>query len=527
MTTVNFIYPPPQNINDPIFNVDNFPVAPLLNGGLGSGTGPTGAEGPTGPFGGPTGPTGSFGPTGAFGGPIGPTGYTGVPGPTGSIGPTGSLGQTGATGLGKTGPPGATGPIGPTGTGGVIGHWGSFWSTEDQENPTLGNANVVTYDATDPDSNGVSIVDGSKITVSQVGVYDLQFSIQIDRTSGFGTDTADIWLAKNGSVVPDTNTRVTVSGGASAAKTVAAWNFVLKLEEDDYLELYWSATDTNIILHHEDGQTSPTRPAIPSVIATLTQVMYTQVGPTGSQGSTGQMGLTGSIGIQGPTGPTGIQGIQGPTGNEGSTGSTGIKGDTGPPGIQGIQGVTGPMGLTGDFGPTGMPGTASATGSTGPPGAGIILGGLVNEVLTKNSNTNYDTYWSSSFTGTNVFADTVYAGGYRVRSGTSGAIGGNRFNFNWTGSSIDAWIDTSNFGDIRNSSVTSSISTANAVGSYAFLELLTSYPVPGGVGFGATVASTYLSPTDTSNTNAGSVSGTWRCMGRCSRGAGSLFVRIS
>jgi len=268
-------------------------------------------------------------------------------------------------------------------------------------------------------------------------------------------------------------------------------------------------------------------------------------GYTGDTGPTGNIGDTGPFGYTGDTGPDGIPGTAVNTGATGSTGYTGCTGPTGIPGTSSGTGATGPEGSTGytgwtgpegipgtavntgATGPTGLPGVATNTGSTGPPGVGIILGGLVNEVLTKASNTNYDTYWSSSFTGTDVSAGTIYVSGYRVRAGTGGGLGGNRFNFDWTGSSIDAWIDSTNFGDIRNSSVNSSMRTANAVGSYAFLELLSSYPVPGGVSFGSTVVSTYLSPTDTLDNNSGSVSGTWRCMGRCSRGAGSLWVRIS
>ena len=33
---------------------------------------------------------------------------------------------------------------------------------------------------------------------------------------------------------------------------------------------------------------------------------------------------------------------------------------------------------------------------------GAFTGGTENQILTKKSNTSYDTYWSSSFTGTNA-----------------------------------------------------------------------------------------------------------------------------
>ena len=85
-----------------------------------------------------------------------------------------------------------------------------------------------------------------------------------------------------------------MSGGATAAKTVAAWNYMLELNAGDYVQLMWRTSDTRLELIHEGASTSPTRPAIPSVIVTAHQVMYTQLGPTGSSGVTGPTGPTGA-----------------------------------------------------------------------------------------------------------------------------------------------------------------------------------------------------------------------------------------
>ncbi len=88
-------------------------------------TGPTGAQGTTGPIG-ATGPTGTKGVTG-------PTGVTGTTGSTGSIGATGLIGPQGATGsqgdIGLTGPQGDTGSTGPKGTIGPQGDTGLTGST--------------------------------------------------------------------------------------------------------------------------------------------------------------------------------------------------------------------------------------------------------------------------------------------------------------------------------------------------------------------------------------------------------------
>jgi hypothetical protein len=168
-----------------------------------------------------------------------------------------------------------------------LGYWGSFYSTQDQVAASTTVAYPITLNNTDPDSNGVSIVSNSRITFANSGVYNIEFSAQADRVSGSGTDTIDIWFRKNGTDLPESNGVITVSGGAAAAKTIAAWNYMLELVANDYIELIWRTSDTRLELIHEPAGTSPTRPAVPSVIVTAHQVMYTQLGPTGATGPTG------------------------------------------------------------------------------------------------------------------------------------------------------------------------------------------------------------------------------------------------
>jgi len=256
-------------------------------------TGATGSIGPTGP----TGATGSIGPTG----PTGPTGADSiVPGPTGatgSIGPTGPTGPTGADSIvpGPTGATGPTGPQGPTGSGGVLGYWGSFWSNLDQSATAANTGYAITLENTDPDSNGVYLSNASRINFQHAGVYSIIFSVQFANTHVQIHD-ANVWFKKNGSNIPDSDSKWSVveSHGGEEGHAIGAVNLVLKLNAGDYIELYWQTNDTRIILQNDPAV--PPAPAIPSVIVTATQVMYTQIGPTGP---------TGPQGIQGPTGPTG------------------------------------------------------------------------------------------------------------------------------------------------------------------------------------------------------------------------------
>jgi hypothetical protein len=243
-----------------------------------------------------------------------------------------------------TGPTGPTGATGTTGAGGALGYYGSFYDQTTQTAAVINTAYPMALGVT-AEANGVSIVSGKQITVGYAGVYDLQFSAQLEDTGGGGSGkTVDIWLRKNGVNVTDSNTKVTIT--SSTKYSVPAWNWVLTLAANDYLEIMWSTDSTAIQL--SSAAAASIHPAIPSVIATLTQVMYTQLGPTGPTGPTGAIGPTG------PTGPTGAAStVAGPTGPTGPTGATGLTGPTGPTGPTGLTGATGPTGPTGATGPTG------------------------------------------------------------------------------------------------------------------------------------------------------------------------------
>lgn len=138
---------------------------------------------------------------------------------------------------------------------------------------TAANEQIITFNTVDS-ALGISIVGGSQITVSRAGVYNLQFSAQFDKTDS-GRDTFELWLKKNGQPVDWSNT--TCDANNNDAKVVAAWNFVMPLAAGDYLELAWWSADVDMRLfaqaaHAEVPGVSPARPAIPSVILTMTGV---------------------------------------------------------------------------------------------------------------------------------------------------------------------------------------------------------------------------------------------------------------
>ena len=209
---------------------------------------------------GDTGATGETGPQGIKG----DTGAQGIPGVQGESGLVGTSGASG--GAGSTGAQGSQGIQGIPGT--MSAYYGNFYSDAVQTNPTPNAVNAMTLTSISG-ANGVTLVESSKIRVTNAGVYNLQFSAQLNKTDA-GDDSIDIWLAKNGNNVAWSNTRTWLVG--NNAKQVAGWSFVINLAAGDYVQLYWSSADGDVRLYAEPAPIVPIRPGIPSVIATLTQV---------------------------------------------------------------------------------------------------------------------------------------------------------------------------------------------------------------------------------------------------------------
>lgn len=143
--------------------------------------------------------------------------------------------------------------------------YGSFYDLTDQTAALANTAYAMAFGNTDY-SNGVTIGSPtSRVYVDRPGLYNIQFSTQLDKTSA-NAGNVWIWLDKNGSTVANSATQVTLQG--SSAATVAAWNFLLEMNAGDYFRLMWSTDDTDCFIKH-DTAVAPV-PDIPSIILTVT-----------------------------------------------------------------------------------------------------------------------------------------------------------------------------------------------------------------------------------------------------------------
>jgi hypothetical protein len=148
--------------------------------------------------------------------------------------------------------------------------YGAFQDSTDQTAANTTTAYAITFDTTDF-TNGVTLSNSSRLNVAQAGIYNLQFSIQFKNTTNDGQDV-DVWIRKNGTNIDNSNSRFHLparKSGGDPSHLIAALNFFFSLAANDYVEIMWRPTDVGVSLEHFATSSSPTRPAVPSVIATL------------------------------------------------------------------------------------------------------------------------------------------------------------------------------------------------------------------------------------------------------------------
>ena len=150
--------------------------------------------------------------------------------------------------------------------------FGAFSSSVDQTG-SISAGTVLTFNSTDV-ADGITLVSGSRLTVPNDGVYNLQFSAQLKNLENAQHD-ATIWFRINGVDVPNSATQITVPARKSAGifgYAVAAWNIFLDMTAGQYAEIVWIPTIATMTVEALPSSVSPAYPAIPSLIATMNQV---------------------------------------------------------------------------------------------------------------------------------------------------------------------------------------------------------------------------------------------------------------
>lgn len=143
--------------------------------------------------------------------------------------------------------------------------FGQFYDTTTQTAAAANTAYAITYNTTDL-SEGVRLrsPSTSEVEIDTEGVYDFQFSVQLDKISG-GTARFWIWFRLNGTDIPNSASEVQIQG--NDAEIFSSANLFLDLKAGDYVELMWAVSDTSVQLQYKPAA-APV-PAIPSIILTV------------------------------------------------------------------------------------------------------------------------------------------------------------------------------------------------------------------------------------------------------------------
>lgn len=140
---------------------------------------------------------------------------------------------------------------------------GLFFNTADQTVAVANTAYPVAYNQTYL-NNAVSLSTSSRILIGVGGIYNFQYSGQIQSTNSSSKDVF-LWIRRNGTDIGYSCRAYSVSG--SNAYAPIAYTFNIDMEAGEYLELIISASDTTVQLA-ADTASSP-HPGIPSSVMSV------------------------------------------------------------------------------------------------------------------------------------------------------------------------------------------------------------------------------------------------------------------
>jgi hypothetical protein len=150
--------------------------------------------------------------------------------------------------------------------------YGAFSSYTTQAT-TANTATLLTLSNTDF-TNGVTLATGSKMTVANAGIYNLQFSVQVENLDNAPQDMY-IWLKQNDTdIVGSTGVIgfLARKNPGDPSHDIKGWNYFLSMAANDYVQIYWSPTIATLTIPTYAASGTPTKPSTASVVATLSFV---------------------------------------------------------------------------------------------------------------------------------------------------------------------------------------------------------------------------------------------------------------
>lgn len=169
-----------------------------------------------------------------------------------------------------------------------LGYYGAFQDLTNQTAAVINTGYPMLLGVTDL-TNGVTVVSGSRVTIANTGIYNIQWSGQFTNPTA-AEHNITIWLRKNGVDVPGSAGIVLVpkKHGSFDGHVLPAWNYLIDPVAGDYYEFVWSTENISVYMSFTPAGSPP--PSTASVIVTVTQ----QSGIMAGTGITAINSLTGA-----------------------------------------------------------------------------------------------------------------------------------------------------------------------------------------------------------------------------------------
>lgn len=117
------------------------------------------------------------------------------------------------------------------------------------------------------ESNGISVVglQNDAIQYTNAGLYQLNFSIQFNHTTGTSVDNAYVWLNYNGSNIVDTTRQVILR--PTIPFLVLQLSYIVRINNNgDTIYIVWTADSTDVELYFASAPTLSAYTDIPSIL---------------------------------------------------------------------------------------------------------------------------------------------------------------------------------------------------------------------------------------------------------------------
>lgn len=149
------------------------------------------------------------------------------------------------------------------------------WQDTTTQTGSITAGTVFTFNTADV-TDGITLVDNSKLTVPINGVYNIQWSGQFQNVEN-SIQNVTVWLRVDGVDVPGSAGFISLAARKTAtifAKTIIGWNYFLTLNTNQYVEIVWLPSIATITVPSFPASVAPdpVHPSTASVIVTINQV---------------------------------------------------------------------------------------------------------------------------------------------------------------------------------------------------------------------------------------------------------------